>query len=248
MASAVGKAFNIMWVLRRSPEPLSLTDIARAVDIAPSTAYSILSQLSAQGAVLQDSVRRYTLGPAVFYLGAAYVKHVPIYSRVWDGLTQLADAVGLTAVVAVPWGDHHLILDVHQNSRLDITVAFGGRVPLDAGAWGKAYFAWSGRQPETLTGYTPKTPTDNDEYARQLEEALARGYAIDVEEFHLGAGAVASAVTSQQGIEGVVALVGGVGITSVEEFNDAGRRLASLSASMSYALGDSRRIKIIGYD
>jgi DNA-binding IclR family transcriptional regulator len=74
----------------------------------------------------------------MFYLGAAYVK-VPVHSRIWDGLVVPADDVRLTAVLAVPWREHHLILDVHENPHPGVDVAIGGRVPIEAGAWGKAY-------------------------------------------------------------------------------------------------------------
>jgi IclR family acetate operon transcriptional repressor len=249
MASAVSKAFRVMWLLRRSPEPLNLTEIARSVSIAQSTAHSILKELVAQGALVQDESRRYSLGPAMFYLGAAYVKQVPVHARIWDTLVVLADDVRLAAVVAVPWRDHHFILDVHQNPQPGVDVAFGGRVPLDAGAWGKAYYAWSVERPTALTRYTPHTTVELDAYEHQLEDARIRGYATDHEEFLVGAGAVASAVTnSKQAVEAIVALVGGVGSTSEVTFDDAGQRLAGLAANVSYALGDVRRVKVIGYE
>lgn len=249
MASAVSKAFRVLWLLRRSPEPLNLSEIARSLSIAQSTAHSVLKELVAQGALVQDDSRRYGIGPAMFYLGASYVKHVPVHARIWDSLVVLADDVRLTAVVAVPWEDYHLILNVHQNPQPGVDVAFGGRVPLDAGAWGKAYAAWSNGNPASLTKYTPATILDVEAYKRELEEARARGYAMDVGEFLPGAGAVASAVTdSKQSVEAIVALVGGAGLNSGVAFNEAGQRLAGLAASVSYGLGDTRRVTVIGRD
>jgi IclR family transcriptional regulator, acetate operon repressor len=249
VASAVSKAFRVMWLLRRSPEPLNLSEIARSVSIAQSTAHSVLKELLSQGALVQDDNRRYSVGPAMFYLGAAYVKQVPVHSRIWDSLVVLADDVRLTAVLAVPWRDYHLILDVHQNPQPGVDVAFGGRVPIDAGAWGKAYYAWSDEKPPTLSQYTPKTIVELDEYERQREEARARGYATDLGEFLVGAGAVASAVTNgKPGVEAIVALVGGAGSTPEASLSDAGQRLAGLAANVSYALGDGRRVKVIGQD
>ena len=249
MASAVSKAFAVMWLLRRSPEPLNLSEIARSVSIAQSTAHSVLKELLAQGALVQDDNRRYSVGPAMFYLGAAYVKQVPVHSRIWDSLVGLADDVRFTAVLAVPWRDHHLILNVHQNPQPGVDVAFGGRVPIDAGAWGKAYYAWSDERPGALTQYTPNTIVDQEAYEGQLAAARARGYATDLGEFLVGARADASAVTNnKQGVEAIIALVGGAGSTSEVSLSDAGQRLAGLAANVSYALGDGRRVKVIGQD
>ena len=249
MAGAVNKAFSVIRLLRRTQTSLSLTDIARSVKIAPSTAHSILNELLAQGAVLQDNGRRYRLGPATFYLGAAYVRNVPIYRGAWSELVELSRDIGLTAVIAVPWEHHHLILNVHANGTPGVEVAFGGRVPIDAGAWGKAYFAWSGEQvPTKLGAHTPKSVTDHKQYLAEVEQARERGYAVDDEEFVLGASAVAAAVTSEDGFEGVAALIGTVRNISEVGTQEAGRRLANVASRASYALGDHSRVRVVGVE
>src|SRR3954470_17042782 len=114
MAGAVNKAFRVIRLLRRTQHALTLSEIAREMHVAPSTAHAILVELAAQGAVVQDGSRNYRLGPATFYLGAAYVRSAPICRGVWNELVELARDIGLTAIVAVPWEEHHLILNVHR--------------------------------------------------------------------------------------------------------------------------------------
>jgi IclR family acetate operon transcriptional repressor len=226
---------------------MSLTDIARSVKIAPSTAHSILNELLAQSAVVQDNGRRYRLGPASLYLGASYVRNVPIYRGAWSELVELSGDVGLTAVIAVPWEKHHLILSVHHDGGPGIEVAFGGRVPIDAGAWGKAYFAWSGDDvPATLASHTPKAIVDRKQYVNEVKRARELGYAIDDEEFVLGASAVASAVTSENGFEGVAALTSSSRRMAEVGADEAGRRLAHVASRASYALGDHTRVRVVG--
>jgi DNA-binding IclR family transcriptional regulator len=247
VAGAVHKAFNVIRLLRREPAPRTLTEIARTVKIAPSTAHSILNELVAQGVVVQDGDRRYRLGPATFYLGSAYARNVPIYRSVWRELINLSHEVSLTAVIAVPWDNHHLILNVHNDGGAGTEVAFGGRVPIDAGAWGKAYFAWSGEAPPAELGAsTPQTITDAANYSAEVERSRHRGYAVDLEEFLVGAGAVASAVTSDAGFEGIAALVGSIGEINRVDADDAGRRLAGVAARASYSLGDDMRVRVVG--
>lgn len=247
MPGAVHKAFNVIRLLRRTPNALTLTEIARGVKIAPSTAHSILSELSDQGVVLQDGERRYRLGPALFYYGAAYARGAPIYRSSWRDLVNLSRELSLTAVVAVPWDNHHLILNVHGTGTSGIEVAFGGRVPIDAGAWGKAYFAWSGEKlPSRLTAYTPNAITDVKKYGAEIDRSRQMGYALDVEEFVLGAGAVAAPVTGESGFEGIAALVGLVSEIEHVGQHELGRRLAAVVSRASYTLGDHSRMRVVG--
>jgi DNA-binding IclR family transcriptional regulator len=249
VAGAVNKAFNVIRLLRRANGPLGLGEIARAIKIAPSTAHSILTELSAQGAVLQDESRRYSLGPATFYLGSAYVRGAPIYRGIWNELVGLSHELALTGLIAIPWQDHHLILNVHSGRVGGLQVAFGGWLPIDAGAMGKVYFAWSGaRWGGKVAAYTPKTRTDATEYRTEIQNAKETGYATDLEEFVLGAGAVASAVTSESGFEGVAALVGTPTDLNRIGIVDVGRSLASIAARSSYTLGDRGRLTVLGIE
>src|SRR5690242_11001859 len=125
MAGAVNKAFRIIRLLRRSPAALSLADIAHEMRVAPSTAHAVLVELVDQGVVIQEETRRYRLGPALFYVGSAYARNAAIYRSVWNELVELARDVGLTAVIAIPWEEHHLILNVHRDGTPTIEVAVG---------------------------------------------------------------------------------------------------------------------------
>jgi DNA-binding IclR family transcriptional regulator len=243
----VNKAFSVIRLLRRAPSPMTLTEIARAVKIAPSTAHSIVNELLAQGAVLGDSDRRYRLGPSLFYYGASFARSAPVYRSTWPDLVALSREVSLTAVIAVPWQSHHLIIDVHSSGSTGMEVAFGGRVPLNAGAWGKAYYAWSGDElPSELSAHTPQTITDPSRYAAEVTNARSQGYAVDLEEFVAGAGAVAAGITSVNGFQGVAALVGLVSEINHVGEADAGRRLAGVASRASYTLGDHSRVQIVG--
>lgn len=247
MASALTKAFTVIRLLRRTNGPLGLTEVARSLKIAPSSAHSTLSELINEGAVIQDSDRRYRLGPATFYFGAGYARSVPIYRTVWSQLVDAARELSLTAVIAIPWEDHHLMLNVHQGGGPNVEVAFGGRVPIDAGSFGKAYFAWSGTQiPEQVGQYTAHSITEHKQFAVEVARAHERGYATDNEEFTVGVGAVCSGVTSERGFEGLASLIGPIAQVSDLGFELTGRRLAAIAARASLTLGDPGRVKVVG--
>jgi DNA-binding IclR family transcriptional regulator len=248
LPSAVTKAFSVLRLLRRSPTAVSVSEVARSVRIAPSTAHAILSELQAQGAVTQDGDKRYRLGPATYYLGAAFARSAPISRGIWNELTEVARELSVTAAIAVPWENHHLILNVHQHGDGELEVAFGGRVPIDAGSWGKAYYAWSQVEPGGPTGFTPNSVTDPAEYRSQVDRTRERGYATDNEEFTMGVGAVAAGVTSERGFEGVASLMSPISHINELGFDAVGRRLAGVASRASFALGDLRRMKVVGIE
>lgn len=245
--SAVGKAFSILLVLRRAPNPLTLTAVAESVGIAPSSAHSVLNQLLAQGAVMQDEDKRYQLGPALFYLGSAFARGSRIYRSVWMELVQASNELAVTTSLAVEWESHHLVLNAHRAGGSDVAIPFGGRIPLDGGSWGKVYFAWSGAPlPNRLETYTPNSITDLKTYGQELDQTRQRGYATDNEEFAAGVGGVAAPITSSLGYEGLASFLAPV--HRIEEIGAAvlGERLATLAARASLALGGQGRVRFFG--
>jgi IclR family acetate operon transcriptional repressor len=257
LPSAITKAFSVLRLLRRSPTAVSVSEVSRSVRIAPSTAHAILTELLAQGAVTQDADRRYRLGPATHYLGGAFARSAPIHRGIWNELTEIARALSVTAAIAVPWEGHHLILNVHQHGDGELEVAFGGRVPIDAGSWGKAYHAWStlmdngsrpGRDLGAPTRFTPNTITDPDDYRAEVERTRERGFATDNEEFTLGVGAVAAGVTGERGFEGIASLMAPISQMNALGFDAVGRRLAGIASRASFALGDLSRMKVVGIE
>lgn len=241
VATSQARLFDVIRLLRRSSTPLSLSEIARSLKIAPSSAHAILTALLHEEAVGIDRDKRYRLGPAVFYLGASFARNAPVHRSIWSELVRLARDVDLTATVAVPWAGHHLVLAVHQNGG-QVGVAIGSRIPLQAGSYGKVYYAWSvARIPTTLVSYTPASVSSITEYQKAVRKARQLGYATDKEEFVVGVGAVATAVTSDGGFEGLAALMGSSDHLTQLGYERVGERLAALGARASIILGDMTR-------
>lgn len=245
--SALGKAFAVLQTLRDSPGPMTLTAIADSVGIAPSSAHSILSHLLGVSAVVQVQDKRYELGPQLFYLGSAFARGQAIYRSVWMELINAAAEYRVTAAIAVPWKDHHLVLNSHRSGGSEVAIPFGGRVPLDAASWGKVYYAWSGAPvPDKLEAHTTQSITDRKAFIAELETVRRTGYATDKGEYFEGVGGVGAPVTSVNGYEGLACFV--ASLEQIEELDEAqlGRRIASLTSRASLALGDSERIRFFG--
>lgn len=245
--SAVGKAFTILRILRRASSPLTLTAIAQELGMAPSSAHSVLNQLLQQNAVLQDRDKRYQLGPSVFYLGSAFARGTAVYRSIWTELVSAANELSVTTALAVPWNNHHLVLNSHRAGTSDVAIPFGGRVPIAASSWGKVYYAWSGDDlPDEWPRYTEASVTDPERMVREIDETRRLGYAVDQMEFADGVGGVAAPLTSDLGYEGLASFL--APYASVQELTveRMGRRIASVTSRASLALGDPDRMPYFG--
>jgi DNA-binding IclR family transcriptional regulator len=248
-AGAVGRVFAILRVLRRRGTAAALTSIANEAGIPASTAHALLTQLLDEGAVVLDENKQYHLGPALFYLGSAYSRGTPLFRSTWIEIVDLANEFSVTAALGVPWDEHHLIIAAHKGGELAVDVAFGGRIPLDGGSWGKVYYASANVElPAKLTPFTPKTITDRDAYAAEIEKVRAAGHARDDEEFREHVVAVAASVTSASGYEGLASLMWSVNEGQRFELDAVGRRLAAVAARASLSLGDPTRIVSVGFE
>jgi DNA-binding IclR family transcriptional regulator len=245
--SAAGKAFAILRVMRRAPGPLTLTSIAQEVGMAPSSAHSVLNRLLIEEAVVQDEDKRYELGPATFYIGSAFARGTPVYRSIWTELVTAANELGVTAALAVPWEDHHLVLNAHRAGDSDVAVAFGGRVPIAASSWGKLYYGWSGDVlNHELVAYTDATVTDRETFLAEAKASRELGYAVDRGEFHDGVGGVAAALTSARGYEGLASFLSPMTTIDRLGIETIGVRLANMTARASLSLGDRDRVRLFG--
>jgi DNA-binding IclR family transcriptional regulator len=204
-------------------------------------------QLLRQEAVVQDADKRYALGPSVFYIGSAYARGAGIYRAIWAELINAANELSVTAALAVPWEDHHLMIATHRALNGGISVPFGGRVPIDGGSWGKVHYAWSSDPvPQTLTRYTDATITDRKAYLEELERVRTQGYAVDAGEFAEDTTGVCAPVTSNIGYEGLAAFLAPTPRAQELSVEALGTRISALAARASLALGDRQRVRLYG--
>jgi DNA-binding IclR family transcriptional regulator len=247
--STVGRVVAVLRVLRQASAPLALSTIAREVGIAPSSAHSILLQLLQHDVVTQDADKRYELGPSILYLGSAYARGSRIYRSIWLELVTAANELEVTTALAVPWADHHLILNAHRGGPSHVAIPFGGLVPLDGGSWGKVYYGWSGADiPQTLTAYTDASVVEPEQFAEELDAARRRGYATDRSEYAAGIGGVSAPITSHLGYEGLASFVAPLARIDDISFDTLGSRVAELAARASLNLGDRERVRNFGFE
>ncbi len=204
---SVANAARVMKAFTPAEREWGVTDLARRLGIAKSTAHRLLATLTDEGLLEQDpTTGRYRLGLVVFDLAAA-AQSVDLHEAVLSPMTELRNRTGETIQVAVLDGREVVYverLDSPNTMRLFHEV--GRRNSAHSTGCGKALLAFL--PPEQLdrilrnwklTAKTPHTITDAAVLRRELAESRRRGYAVNRRESDSGVISVAAPIRDVTG-------------------------------------------------
>ena len=99
-------ALQVLMTLARMPGPAGVSDLAKACDMPVSKAHRYLASFLHAGLVQQAGRSgKYDLGPQAIRLGLAALDRHDFVNETADGLAQLVQDTGMTAMISV-WGNH----------------------------------------------------------------------------------------------------------------------------------------------
>jgi IclR family KDG regulon transcriptional repressor len=203
LAPSVKKAFQILKLIADSERGLGINELSRRLGISKSTVHGITATLEQIGAITRNPLnKKYNLGYTILELNRRGLSRIPLREVARRHMEELMEETGETVFLGILDNNHILILDsVESNKELKITSPIGTRIPLDAGAAGKIFFAHMEENKalqyltsKGLTRYTEHTITDINRYLEELKEAKKRGYTVDREEYLRGIRAVAAII------------------------------------------------------
>ena len=118
----------------------TLSQLARAAELSPSTASRLLATLAGQELVRRDEYGRYGPGTRLRQLAAVALRSDPVYELAGPHLAELARETGETANLAVPADDRQVVyLRQAAGPRLVQTASWAGRtIPRRGTALGAA--------------------------------------------------------------------------------------------------------------
>jgi IclR family KDG regulon transcriptional repressor len=204
-APTVKKAFQILELIAKKDTLLTISDLSRELDISKSTVHGIARALEGVGAVVRDKrSKRYTLGMTLFELAKAGFARIDLKDIARPIMEDLMKATQQSVFLGILSDDHALIIDIVESTQdLKITAPVGTRVPLLAGAIGKAFLASMEESRAKslirtlgLRKFTGKSITDAKRYMKEVGQARISGYGLDNEEYIQGVRAVASIIHS----------------------------------------------------
>lgn len=214
---SVTRAIRILRALAASATPMTVTDVAKKIDLARATTFRLLMTLEDEGMVdRQDTL--YSLGWDLGRLAQTVDPASGLVPRIKDILEEFADETGETVTFSLRRGLYELDLVLQASSRLlSVTMSDmnGMQWPHHASATGKVLLAELPPEQlrmalgDKLTQLTSRTITDRDALAKELKKVHERGWASTVEELEDGIIAFAAPVRDSVGtLVGALSVVG----------------------------------------
>ena len=244
---AVSRALGILRALEVARVPLTLSEIAREVGIAKSSASNICQALVGEG-VIQRAEYGYRLGLRTAELGGAFAAQ---FNQVREFFSVVeADPLLRTHVVQIAMLDapDAIYLARHEGRAERLGTPLGSRLPLVYCAVGNAMLLAMGEEEveavlaaSTFTPKTERSVTTPEQVRSKVVDGRARGYAVDHGESFPGILGVAAPLDPWQPGDPRMAVGVPLGASEADEATIAavGAALLDVSAQLTNPL--SRR-------
>jgi len=184
---ALIRSVKLMDAVVTSARPLTISDIARQLDIPKSTVHGICCTLVELGLLTRNNANSYLIGPHVMRWANAFVAQSNLTAEFYELLHNLKSFADETFTLSVLDGQEVVYLACRNSaSSLGVTFRMGMRLPAPFTATGKAILSTlSNREvrrllhnswPNPLTRHSVR---DIDELERELDLCRQRGFSID---------------------------------------------------------------------
>ena len=191
---------------QKEPE-LSVTEIARKLDMQKSTIFNILSTFQESGILIKNpSSSKYKLGYKLLHLSYIINSGISIREDFLPFMKEIANATGEVCYFGLLDGLEVLYIEaVYPMTQLQARNILGERAPLYCTGLGKAMLAnLSEEQINTVLSdpmppFTKCTITDPDVLRIELDEIRQNGFAVDNMEHEFGIRCVAVPVFGSSG-------------------------------------------------
>ena len=224
---AVTRAIGILRQLGRASEPIGVNQIARELELIPSTCLHILRVMVDEGLVAFDPIsKRYSIDIGILPIARNAIQRNSFVTLVEQHLTQLSLNFGVSGI-ATQLSDHEQMVVVALSQAplpFRLQVDLGSRFPALISATGRCFAAFSDLTDAELKKRFPmlkwEHPIDYAAWKAEVEETRQRGYGVDKGTY-----------------------IGGVTILAVPFFDKSGRMVQSL-----VGIGISEKVAAIGVE
>ncbi len=204
---SLDRGLRILDLFNEDTELLTASEIAALLDTTPATLYPTLHTLIAHDYLTRDDQKRFRLGLKLLERSGQILAKLDVRRIAQGHLRKLARSRQVTVDLAILYGDEVLYLGREAGHPAAILgTVVGRRVPLHCTSLGKVLLAFLPNAERDdlvhsllLDPYTTNTITDPGKLLEELEITRQRGYALDIEEFHLGTACVGAPIQSHSG-------------------------------------------------
>jgi len=205
----IDRAARLIDLIATSEQSMSLKVLAIDAGLHPSSAFRILSSLTAHGYVERDEAGRYQLGRKLLQLGGRVQAHISLREDARPIIESLCDALQETVNLTVRDGNEVVYIErATSNSRMmRVDQVIGSRAPLHVTAVGKLFLGEESAagfdayvRDSGLPAFTPHTITGAEALRNECAKSAAADYAVDSEEAEPGVSCVAVPVRDHCGV------------------------------------------------
>lgn len=195
--------FNESWV-----EELSVTEVAKALDMVSSKASRMLATLEKENLFVRNQeTGKYRLGPIFFGLGMNFAFHSPLRKIMRPHLELMAKEKGLTASFGIISNNNVIAVDRIENLNIDLIAhRIGFNIPVHSTSIGKILLAYLPLEKQdeilasaSLVKFTEATIVDPEVLKEKLKQYKASGYATDEGETHEDLNCIAAPIKNSSG-------------------------------------------------
>lgn len=205
---SLDRTFNILELLAREPNGLTLAEIADKVNLPRSTAFRLLAVLLQREYARKTSdTNRYRLGPGFIELSSNYLNNLELKTESAPFMRELASTLGTIVFLARRQGAMMVYIDKQdQFTSLRKYAIIGEQRPIYCTALGKALILdMSDEEIRALLSnihfqsFGPHTHTTIESLLEDLHRSKTRGWAHDDEEAEPGVNCVAAPIRDYRG-------------------------------------------------
>jgi IclR family transcriptional regulator, KDG regulon repressor len=260
-ASVTSRTLEVLKLIADTSRQLGVSEIARMLSMNKSTAFGILRTLQQGAYVFKDaSTKKYTVGDELIRFSRMISEDKGLAHLARPFMENLAESADETVFLGVCEGAVIKVIDVVEPEKsLTLSSPVGTKIPITAGAPGKAYLSSLRNQEvvalleeEGLTGWTKSSITNVDLFLKEIEATRKQGFALDWEEYVAGVRGVAARITSENRPVGVIWVAAFAGSMNHKKMLQVSRMLveiarlldAKLIASTARTAGEVRTYRV----
>lgn len=140
---SVETSIRILRAVAQGGGPMSLSDVAAKVGMAPAKVHRYMASFVKAGMIDHRGSGTYDLGSVAAEIGMAAVARVDVVNRAADGLAALVDETGCTAMLSV-WGTRGPTVVRWERAATPLVsiLGIGSVLPVTRSATGQAFLAY----------------------------------------------------------------------------------------------------------
>ena len=247
MNNSAKRVLEILTYVSESKEPLTVTDICRALGYPKTSVFDIVTILCEEGFLRRENERAktYQIGVKAYQIGMAYINTTDLYSIAHPILSAMRDKLGETCYLAVEEDGYIFYLDkVESSSPIRSTCNIGSKNDMYLTGLGKAILACLPEQrvreiaSRGMEAHTPATITTPDALLTECAAIRQRGCAYDLGEDNPHVRCVAAPIRDAYGKCCAAVSISMLDVTFTDEMkNKAAIEVIAAAEQISRALG-----------